>query len=534
MIFIKPRLLNFNCNNLITGINIIGDFLLYTDNNVEPKKLNIPRSMAGTSNSGVQPTMLVVPDRGIDITNRILAKEENISVIKKYPLSKIKLELSTENPTTAVSNHNFTESDGTGGFQLATVGTTFLAQFNSFDNGFEFDDNDELRFLNQASTLTLPNNFEVRCKVIQNISNQPIGTTGLFWPANSYQLEILSISPTTSADTTQGPFITTGTNIFNVSRILDTESLFEKKFVRFGYRWKYQDGEYSTFSPFTNVVFQPSYFDYDSVLGHNKAMVNYLTEVTLRDFIYYSMPQDVIQIDILYTESNSSKIYIVDKIRYNDKKDVSIGSGIPLQNNWTANKYKLKSDLIFNAVPENQTFRQWDNVPRKALAQEVTGSRVVYGNYVQNYNIVSHEDALYKKPTLVGDYEDRWNIGVTQNSPQYGKKVLFDYRFNDKIRLISEDLDFHGVGENLVEPLEAIPSLKSIRSYQLGFTYIDQHGRETPVFSNNKATVKLPKKEANNSTLLTSKLKQGAPDWATHFKMYVKETSNEYYNLALD
>ena len=96
-------------------------------------------------------------------------KEENISVIKRYPLSKIKLELSTENPTTAVSNHNFTEPDGLGGFQLATVGTTFLAQFTNFENGFDFNDNDELRFLNQASTLNLPNNFEVRCKVIENI-----------------------------------------------------------------------------------------------------------------------------------------------------------------------------------------------------------------------------------------------------------------------------------------------------------------------------------------------------------------------------
>ena len=489
--------------------------------------------MAGTRNNGVEATMLVVPDRGIDITNGILAKEENISVVKKYPLSKIKLELSTENPTTAVSNHNFTEPDGLGGFQLATVGTIFLAQFFDFENGVEFDDNDELRFLNQASTLTLPNNFEIRCRVIQNISNQPVGNTGFFWPANSYELEVLSISPTTPADTAQGPFITSGTNLFNVSRILDTESLFERKFVRFGYRWKYQDGEYSTFSPFTNVVFEPSYFEYDSVLGHNKAMVNYLTEVTLRDFVTYDTPDDVVQIDILYTESNSSKIYVVDKIRYNDSKNISITSGIPSQNNWTADKYKIKSDLIFNAVPENQTFRQWDNVPRKALAQEVTGNRVVYGNYVQNYNIVGSDQSIYKKPTLVGSYEDRWNIGVS-NPTVYGKKILFDYFFEDKINLISESLNFPVNREELIEPLEGTPSLKSIRNYQLGFTYLDQHGRETPVFSNSEATVKLPKKEASNSTLLTSKLKQAAPDWATHFKMYVKETANEYYNLALD
>ena len=533
LIFIKPRLLNFDCNKLITGINLLDDFLLYTDNYSEPKKINIPRSIAGTSAGGVQPTMLVVPDRNIDITNRILAKEENITVVKKYPISKIKLELSTENPTTAVSNHNFTESDGSGGFVLATPGTVFLARFTNFDNGFEFDENDELRFLNQASTLTLPNNFDVRCKVLQNISGLPLGNTGLTWPSNSYELEILSISPNTSIDISSGPFLIGGTNEFNVSRILDTESLFEKKFVRFGYRWKYQDGEYSTFSPYTSVAFEPSYFEYDSVLGHNKAMVNHLTEVTLRDFVSYNIPDDVVQIDLLYTESNSPVIYVVDKIRFNDKKSISIGGGVGDHNNWTADKYRLKSDLIFNAVPENQTFRQWDNVPRKALAQEITGNRIVYGNYLQNYNIISYDSSQYKKPTLVASYEDRWNIGVN-NPIVYGKKVMFSYFFFDKISLISESLNFPGVREDLIEPLEGVPSLKSIRNYQLGFSYLDQYGRETPVFSNNEATVKLPKKEANNNTLLTSRLKQQAPEWATHFKMYVKETSNEYYNLALD
>ena len=536
LVFTKPRLLNFNCNNLITGINIIDDFLLYTDNFSEPKKINIPRSIAGTSSSGSLPTKLVVPDRGIDITNNILVKEENIAVIKKYPIDKIKLELSTENPTSAVADYNFVELDGSGGFKIAEPGTTTILQFSQFENGIEFDEGDELRFLSQTSTLTLPNNFDVRCKVIQNISGTPVlglnnQPTGLLWPINAYALEILSISPTTYIDTSQNSNAT-GVNLFNVVRILDTQSLFEKKFIRFGYRWKYQDGEYSTFSPFTDVVFEPSFFEYDSVLGHNKAMENYLTEIKLRNFTSY-IPDDVVQIDILYTESNSPKIYIVDKIRYSDKNDISIGSGIGKKNNWTGNQYKIKSDLIFNAVPENQTFRQWDNVPRMALAQEVTGNRVVYGNYLQNYDIINYDTGSYEKPTLTADYEDRWNIGVG-NLNVYGKKILLNYFYSDKINLISDELNFPAATEVLIEPLQGVPSLKSIRNYQLGFTYLDQYGRETPVFSDGKATVTLPKKEASNSTLLTTRINTLPPDWATHFKLYVKETSNEYYNLALD
>ena len=38
-------------------------------------------------------------------------------------------------------------------------------------------------------------------------------------------------------------------------------SLFEKTFSRFSYRYKYQDGEYSAFGPFSNVVFNPEYVE---------------------------------------------------------------------------------------------------------------------------------------------------------------------------------------------------------------------------------------------------------------------------------
>ena len=37
-------------------------------------------------------------------------------------------------------------------------------------------------------------------------------------------------------------------------------------------------------------------------------------------------------------------------------------------------------------MPENQTLRPWDNLPRKALSQQITSNRVVYGNYTQGYN----------------------------------------------------------------------------------------------------------------------------------------------------
>ena len=531
LVLLKPRILNFNCDNIITGINVFDDFLLFTDNDSEPKKINIKRSIAGTSPGGQLPTKLVVPDRNIQDVDNVLVREEHVTVNKKDPVIKLEIEQSSEQATTAVSDYNFTESDGSGSFQLASVGTNVILQLTQFNNGISFAEGEEIRFLNQNSLLSLPNDYDVRCKIISNLSGQPVvlnnQPTGQNFPLNTYGLEILSISQTTPVNLNFGPTGSTA-NVFNVQRVLDTDSIFEKKFVRFGYRWKYQDGEYSTFSPFTTVVFKPSYFEYDSVLGYNKAMENYLTDVTLRKIISIDIPEDVIQVDLLYSESNSPIVYIVDKIRYNDFKNIYI-TGVPdPYNNWTANKYKIKSDIIFNAVPENQTLRQWDNVPRKALSQEVTGNRLVYGNYLQNYNIIN-EEGKYEKPIILADYANRWDRGIDNMA----RKVLFNARYVDGIGL-PFDLNFARPEEEVIEFLNPAKSLKSIRNYQIGFTYLDKYNRETPVFSSEKATVKINKLEADNSTQLTARIMKPAPAWAESYKIYVKETANEYYNLALD
>ena len=112
LLFSKKRLLNFNCNNLITGINIIDDFLLWTDNDSEPKKIHIPRSAEGTHTNGEHPTYLIVPERSVDITHKVLVGESNITVVKKYPKEKLLIEEKLELTTSAKTVFNFVEGIG--------------------------------------------------------------------------------------------------------------------------------------------------------------------------------------------------------------------------------------------------------------------------------------------------------------------------------------------------------------------------------------------------------------------------------------
>ena len=80
--------------------------------------------------------------------------------------------------------------------------------------------------------------------------------------------------------------------IFETSRnydvtitLLESKPIYELTFVRFSYRWKYRDGEYSTIAPFSEVAFIPNdAFEYDGKKGFNTAMENNLRKIILSDF----------------------------------------------------------------------------------------------------------------------------------------------------------------------------------------------------------------------------------------------------------
>lgn len=71
-------------NKLITGINILDDFIIFTDGKTEPKKINIRRCKIGTVDINTH-TKLIVKDKDTYQDNRGDIRRENITVIKKRP-----------------------------------------------------------------------------------------------------------------------------------------------------------------------------------------------------------------------------------------------------------------------------------------------------------------------------------------------------------------------------------------------------------------------------------------------------------------
>ena len=302
--------------------------------------------------------------------------------------------------------------------------------------------------------------------------------------------------------------------LLKVNKASSTEKpIFEKTFPRFCLRYKYRDGEYSPFGPFTDVVFSPNLENYNGNTAYNTeelyntAMSNDIGSINVVGFVRDDIPKDVIEIDILYKQEDSIVVYSVASIsKTDDAWNTVVNSTVvdeliaPADTNIlnVRGSYKISTENVNAALPSSQFLRPWDNVPRKALSQEIIGNRLVYGNYTQGYDFLN-------KPNILGGLE---------------KRKVYSFPKSPQIQ----------------------PSLKSQRDYQLGVVYGDKYGRETPVFTSGQASVKAGRFQtsvgllASNATSLSVSLSnfQGFPDWVDYYKFYVKQTSGEYYNFIMD
>ena len=493
-------------NDIITGINILDNFLFWTDNESEPKKIHIQRSIDGTDQSDDSLQTKLVVNNTITTTD---VAEHHITVIKKSPQYPPVLEMSDGRRTGFTSSTVAIDFTGLGVGDQINIQDDDLLGAGIMMNWFE-DDIVVLQYYDDNVPVTPLTEYQVKLQIV-NINHTPggVSNSGLPIPPDTdYDLQIISISNNTPL----GLDISTGlAPSFVIDLFESIEKIFEFKFPRFAYRWKYEDKEYSTFSPFSEVAFLPGVFDYHPKKGYNIGMANNLSQLFIKEFVSSDIPEDVVAIDILYKESNSANVYVVDTLRKNDP-NISDAPYNGNTNSWTFQnadatypgillnrdgRYEVKSETIYATLPSNQLLRIYDTVPRKALAQEITGNRLIYGNYVQNYDL----------DNIVADFNV--NLKTFEN-----------------VRNVNQPL-----GQAVKIPNK---SLKSIRDYQVGVIYLDEYGRQTPILSGSTGVKKISKAFADNYNQLQVRCKHDPPSFATSFKFYVKEISGEFYNLALD
>tara|TARA_R110000764_G_scaffold67186_1_gene139830 strand:- start:2682 stop:6542 length:3861 start_codon:yes stop_codon:yes gene_type:complete len=174
-------------------------------------------------------------------------------------------------------------------------------------------------------------------------------------------------------------------NPYYDSGYLGDPDYLEDKFVRFSYRFKFDDGEFSLIAPFTQPAFIPQqdgYFIYseDEQKASRSTEVAFMQNKVNKILLQVPLPcsaanfqseYKVDDIEILYKESNSQVIKVVDSVPVNF---TAADTGYFYE-------YEYGSKDPYKTLPSKETVRVYDKVPVKALTQEVISNRVVYGNY---------------------------------------------------------------------------------------------------------------------------------------------------------
>ena len=268
------------------------------------------------------------------------------------------------------------------------------------------------------------------------------------------------VSPTLP-DGTANPFL----NAPQGNQILDQNGVaaawpgdpdyLEDKFVRFSYRFKFNDGEYSIMAPFTQPAFVPKQDGYflasDEDEAFRSSIVRFMQNKVNNVALYIPLPfaanslyanLDVVEIDILYKESDALSVKILESINSNvfsKNSDDSVNTS-------SVYTYQYQSRKPYKTLPEAEIIRVFDRVPVKALGQEVIGNRIVYSNFQDKHT----------PPASIN-----YNVAANQ-------KYTFNNNTNNTLRYTSE----------VEYPMH---TLKQNRSYQVGFVLSDRYGRQSTV-----------------------------------------------------
>tara|TARA_R100000278_G_scaffold19174_1_gene18655 strand:- start:758 stop:5713 length:4956 start_codon:yes stop_codon:yes gene_type:complete len=152
------------------------------------------------------------------------------------------------------------------------------------------------------------------------------------------------------------------------------ENFLEKNIVSFAYRYRYLDDEYSAISQFSDIAFVPSFFSLNTSDLSNAGMENAFNtaEVT-----FNTGSKLVKEIDLLFKYANQPGVYVIEKFN----------KGILGWSNNINRTEVFRHNQIYTALSDNQLTRLFDNVPKTAKSQTIMANRLMYGNYVDGYNV---------------------------------------------------------------------------------------------------------------------------------------------------
>ena len=519
---VQGSFLNFSTQSPIFGINLLENLLFFTDNRNQPRKINVELA---------NPQNLATPT--------YYTTEDQISVAKYNPYAAINLyELSTES-SSVTDVYQSTMKDvvskalPTGSSAIVT-GITSTTQF-TLSNGIYAYYPNQPGLGQQVGVIR----FTSTTKEIEFLTGITVVNSG---GANNVTISAPPSTPIAAND--ELVFLP---NPYYDPDYAGDSTFIEDKFVRFSYRFKFVDNEYSLIAPFTQIAFIPKQDGYflttsaesfaaptgakaintDQDQAVNSSIVSFVENKVNSIGLQIPLPSiqtallndfKIDEIDILYKESDGLSIKVVDTIKVYSLT----GSNNVLNYLYTGKK-------PFKTLVEEEISRVFDKVPVRALAQESSGNRIIYGNF-QNRHTPPEFIDFNVAATEKSEFDLRVGGATVDNPPGSGK--LINLTGSKGTIEIGSKVSFSGAPANLLvestaggalptsinvnQVLGSTPapgtaisflpssndknttskieypssSLKTNRSYQVGVILSDRFGRSSDVIlTNNTSTI---------------------------------------------
>ena len=321
---------------------------------------------------------------------------------------KLDLIVSYNTTTLTLTYHVISIDDGGGVNTTLNFSKTYLITgINLIDNLLFFTDD-----LNQPRRINVNKNYA-----------DPISNIDVFSAE-----DILVVKAPPIAAPTIAPFNLQGEDNF-----------LEDRLISFAYRYKYEDNEYSAISQFSAPSFIPEQYDLSDESYLNEGMVNSTNACMIT---FRTGGPLVVGIDLLFKEMSTDIIKVIEKI---DKANDGIPSNV-------FETFSFSNSKIFTVLPSSEILRLYDNVPLLAKAQTVMGNRLMYGNYVDGWDLkrgssptqFNYSTELISKP--IGFKE----LSYTRQSSQYTWGLTPQNITNSQLNLdLSEAVGFLKSGSTI-------------------------------------------------------------------------------------
>ena len=416
-VLVYGAFLNFHPSFPIIGVNLLEQLLFFTDNRNQPRKINVTTATT--------------------IAN-YYTTEDQISVAKYNPYRAIEVykTLDVSSPPTALPTLTVAE-DVVDSLSFKTTS----APPTTITPGLTISSSSYIK--NELDQVVVSNvdNAENIITLNQRVSLDA-GSVIEFKYLQTSMVD--AVSPNLPDGSTSNPF-------YEPNYTGDPKYL-EDKFVKFSYRFKFDDGEYSILAPFTQACFIPKqdgyFLDGDEEQTFSSTIVDFAKNKVNKIDLQIPLPDmatkmydsyKISEIDVIYKESDALAVQVIETIPLRRIQDESKNSKYF--------NFAYLSTKPYKTLPEAELVRVYDKTPVKAFSQEVSSNRIIYGNFQDKHT----------PPTGI------------------------DYQVS-----VSRKLDIDDLGSNLGTLEYPSSTVKENRNYQVGVVLSDKFGRQsTVILSNN-------------------------------------------------